>query len=235
MYYFILARSRPDDVKAAMIQGVQAALGAGFDVETHFTPRYNPWDQRVCLVPDSDLFNAINAGKVSVVTDQIDTFVENGLRLKSGQTLTADIIVTATGLVMKIMNSIQIVVDGSPVDLSDTVAYKGLMYSNIPNLASAFGYTNASWTLKAELICEYVCRLLNYMDRHGYRQCVPRINDPSFERDSFIDFTAGYVQRARSSLPQQGKRRPWRVYQNYLKDVFIMRFSPFNDGAMDFK
>ncbi len=235
MYYFYLARSYPAAAKAAMIQGVQAALGSDFDVKTHFTPKYNPWDQRVCLVPDSDLFNAIKAGKVSVVTDEIETFTENGIQLRSGETLTADIIVTATGLVMKLMDGVQLLVDETPVKLSDTVAYKGLMYSNIPNLASVFGYANASWTLRCELTCEYVCKLLNYMDRRGYNQCVPRIKDPSFEPQTFIDFTSGYIQRAADSLPRQGAKRPWKVYQNYLKDMLIMRFSLLNDGAMDFK
>lgn len=235
MYYFYIARSRPDEAKAVMIQGVRAALGPDFDVETHFTPRYKPWDQRVCLVPDSDLFNAINAGKVSVVTGEIETFVESGIQLKSGEILPAGVIITATGLVMKIMHGVQIIVDGKPVELSDTVTYKGMMYSSIPNLASAFGYANASWTLKAELICIHVCRLLNYMDRRGYNQCMPRIDDPAFKPAGFIDFTSGYVQRALNTLPQQGTKRPWKAYQNYLKDLFIMRFAPLNDGAMRFK
>ena len=214
---------------------MRAALGAEFDVERHFAPRYNPWDQRVCLVPDGDLFEAINAGKVSIATDQIDSFRQDGIRLQSGDTLPADIIVTATGLEMKIMHGLEIIVDGESVELSDTFSYKGMMYSNIPNLASAFGYTNASWTLKCELICEYVCRLLNYMDRRGYDQCLPRLATGGAESEAYIDFTSGYVQRALDALPKQGKRRPWKVYQNYLKDLLVLRFGPLNDGVMEFK
>ena len=235
MYYFYLARSHPQKTRELMLSGVRAALGAEFDVERHFVPRYNPWDQRVCLVPDGDLFEAINAGKVSVATDQIDSFRQDGIRLQSGDTLPADIIVTATGLEMKIMHGLEIIVDGESVELSDTFSYKGMMYSNIPNLASAFGYTNASWTLKCELICEYVCRLLNYMDRRGYDQCLPRLATGGAESEAYIGFTSGYVQRALDVLPKQGKRRPWKVYQNYLKDLLVLRFGPLNDGVMEFK
>jgi len=235
IYYYYLARTYPQQAKESMIQGVQAALGADFDVATHFTPKYNVWDQRVCLVPDSDLFKTIKSGKVSVVTDEIETFTENGIQLKSGDTLNADIIVTATGLVMKLMDGVQLLVDGMPVKLSDTIAYKGLMYSNIPNLASVFGYANASWTLRCELTCEYICKLLNYMDRRGYHQCVARIKDPAFAADTFIDFSSGYIQRALASLPRQGGKSPWKIHQNYVRDMLMMRFTPLNDGAMDFK
>ena len=219
-----------------MLLGVRQALGPDYDVERHFSPGYNPWDQRVCLVPDSDLFEAIKAGKVSIVTDAIDRFTASGIRLESGEELPADIIVTATGLVMKIMNGVDILVDGNEIELGATLSYKGMMYSNIPNLVSAFGYTNASWTLKAELICEYVCRLLQHMERRGYDQCTPRLNLAEAETDEYIDFTSGYVQRARSGLPRAGDvRRPWKVYQNYLKDLLVMRFGALNDGVMEFR
>ena len=178
---------------------------------------------------------ATKAGSVSVVTDEIDRFVEEGILLKSGERLPADIIITATGLRMKILHGVDIVVDGELVALGDTLSYKGMMYSNIPNLASSFGYTNASWTLKAELICEYVCRLLNHMARRGYAQCTPRLNGEDVETDAFIDFSSGYVRRSLDELPKQGKRPPWKVYQNYLKDLLLMRFGALNDGVMEFR
>lgn len=234
MFFFYIARSKPEETKKAIVQGIQDTLGSDYDVETHFIPKYNPWDQRVCLVPDADLFNAINGGKVSVVTDEIETFTESGIQLKSGKTLDADVIITATGFIMKIMNGVDLIVDGEAVNLSDTVSYKGMMYSNIPNLASAFGYTNESWTLKAELICKYVCRLLNHMERHNYKQCRPLLEDTSTAEDPFLDFTSSYVKRAYNSLPKQGEKRPWKVYQNYLFDLFIMKFGALDDGTMDF-
>ena len=235
LFYFQVARRRPQETRANMLAGARAALGPDFDVERHFAPRYNPWDQRVCLAPDADLFKAIKAGRVSVVTDEIERFVEDGILLKSGETLSADIIITATGLRMKIMHGIEILVDGERVKLGNTTSYKGMMYSGIPNLASAFGYTNASWTLKAELICEYVCRLLNYMGRRGYAQCRPRLDEALFETEAYIDFSSGYVKRALKELPKQGTRRPWKVYQNYLKDLLLMRYGRLNDGVMEFR
>ncbi len=234
MFYFHIARAKPQETRANILQGIRQALGPDYDVERHFGPRYKPWDQRVCLVPDSDLFQAIKTGKVSVVTARIDRLVEAGVRLESGELLPADIIVTATGLVMKIMHGVDIIVDGAPVDLGDTLSYKGMMYSGIPNLVSAFGYTNASWTLKAELICEYVCRLLRHMERRGYDQCRPRL-DESVETEAYIDFSSGYVRRALASLPKQGLRRPWKVYQNYLKDLLVMRFGALEDGVLEFR
>ena len=196
MFFYNLARKRPELMKRLIAKGVRRHLGEEYDLK-HFTPQYNPWDQRLCLVPDSDLFRAIREGSASVVTDHIETFTETGLRLKSGEHLDADIIVTATGLVLKLMSGLQLVVDGAPVDLSKTMAYKGMMYSDVPNLASAFGYTNASWTLKCDLTAEYVCRLLNHMDRYGYAQCTPRVNDPSVERGTH----PGLHLRLRSARP----------------------------------
>ena len=234
MFFYNLARSRPEVFKEMLRKGVRRQLGEQYDLK-HFTPQYNPWDQRLCLVPDSDLFKAIRDGRASVVTDHIVTFTETGLQLKSGEHLDADIIVTATGLVLKLMSGLQLVVDGAPVDLSKTMAYKGMMYSDVPNLASAFGYTNASWTLKCDLTADYVCRLLKHMDRHGYVQCTPRVNDHQITEDPVLDFTSGYVLRALHTLPRQGLKTPWRVHQNYVKDLSMIRFGRVDDGTMEFK
>lgn len=235
MFYYNLMRRQPARMKQNLIELVRAQLGPNYDVDTHFTPRYNPWDQRLCLVPDGDLFNAINAGSASVVTDHIDTFTPAGIRLRSGAELTADIIVTATGLVMKLMSGVQLVVDGRAVELSQTMSYKGMMFSDIPNLAGAIGYTNASWTLKCELVSQYVCRLLNFMDKHGYVQCTPRKTDPTITEEPIVDFTSGYVQRALPSLPSQGSQRPWKLYQNYLLDTITFRLGKVDDGTMEFR
>lgn len=233
-FFYKLARSRPDVFKWMLRRGVRNQLGEGYDAR-HFTPNYNPWDQRLCLVPDADLFKAIRDGRATIVTDQIDTFTERGVKLKSGEHLDADIIVTATGLVLKLMSGLQLNVDGAPVDLSQTITYKGMMYSDVPNLASAFGYTNASWTLKCDLTAEYVCRLLKHMDQHGYAQCTPRLNDPEITPVSAIDFNSGYVLRALHTLPRQGSKTPWRVHQNYVKDLSMLRFGRVDDGTMEFK
>lgn len=233
--FYYLARWFPAATKQTIIRMARQELGPGYDVATHFTPRYNPWDQRLCLAADADLFRAIRSGRATVVTDEIATFTETGIRLCSGRELEADVIVTATGLVIKLMGGAELVVDGRPVNLANTLSYKGMMYSDIPNLASAFGYTNASWTLKCELTAAYVCRLLNYMDRHGYRQCTPRQRDPDLATVPAINFTSGYVLRALDSLPRQGVRQPWKVYQNYLLDLLSLRFGPLNDGVMEFR
>lgn len=234
MFFYGLARARPKLMKRLIAKGVRRQLGADYALK-HFTPRYDPWDQRLCLVPDSDLFRSIRDGQASVVTDHIETFTESGVRLRSGASLDADIIVTATGLVLKLMSGLQLVVDGKPVELSKTMAYKGMMYSDVPNLASAFGYTNASWTLKCDLTAEYVCRLLKHMDKHGYARCTPRVNDPSVTAEPIIDFTSGYVQRALQTLPQQGSKTPWRLHQNYVKDLSMLRYGRLEDGAMEFR
>jgi cation diffusion facilitator CzcD-associated flavoprotein CzcO len=234
MYFYRLARRRPERVKQAIIDLARGELGPDYDVGTHFTPRYNPWDQRLCLVPDSDLFLAIRSGKASVVTDQIDTFTEKGLKLRSGAELDADIIVTATGLKLILLGGLTVSVDGVPADLPKSMSYKGMMFSDVPNLASAFGYTNASWTLKADLTSDYVCRLLNYMDRHGYAYCTPRRKDPEVTEVPFLDFTSGYVQRALDQLPRQGSKKPWKLHQNYALDLLALRFGRVNDGVMEF-
>lgn len=234
MYYYKLARSRPVQVKKFFVDGVRAALGAKADVARHFTPRYNPWDQRICLVPDGDLFRALRSGRASVVTDEIETFTEKGIKLRSGAELEADLIVTATGLVLSLFGGLDLTVDGRKVEGPQTFGYKGMMYSDVPNLASSFGYTNASWTLKCDLTCEYVCRLLNHMARHGHRQCTPRNNDPTLSAEPWLDFTSGYVQRAIAQLPKQGSKAPWRLYQNYLRDLIALRFGKVDDGVMEF-
>lgn len=234
IFFYKLARSRPELFKWMLARGVRNHLGEQYDLR-HFTPPYNPWDQRLCLVPDADLFNVIKDGRATVVTDQIETFTETGLQLKSGAHLDAAIIVTATGLVLKLMSGLQLVVDGAPVDISKTIIYKGMMYSDVPNLASAFGYTNASWTLKCDLTAEYVCRLLKRMDQHGYKQCTPRLKDPEITPEPAIDFNSSYVLRTLHTLPQQGSKMPWRVHQNYARDLAALRFGCVDDGTMEFK
>jgi cation diffusion facilitator CzcD-associated flavoprotein CzcO len=234
MFFYKLARGRPELFKRMVAKGVRRQLGEGYDAR-HFTPSYNPWDQRLCLVPDSDLFRSIREGRASVVTDQIETFTETGLRLRSGAALDADIIVTATGLVLKLMSGLQLVVDGEPVELSKTLVYKGMMLSGVPNMAFAIGYTNASWTLKCDLTAEYVCRLLNHMDGRGYAACTPRVNDPEVKEEPVIDFTSGYVRRALHTLPRQGSKTPWRLHQNYVRDLSMMRYGRVDDGTMEFR
>ena len=233
MFLYTLARKRPRFFKNMIMKGVRHQLGPGY--EQHFSPNYNPWDQRLCLVPDADLFNSIRNGKASIVTDQIESFTEKGLQLKSGAELEADIIVTATGLNLRLMHGLQLVVDGEPVDLSKTMTYKAMMFSDVPNLASAFGYTNASWTLKCDLTSEYVCRLLNHMDRFGYTKCTPRRTDATVTEEPALDFTSGYVQRALSSLPKQGSKAPWKLRQNYALDLIGVRFNEIDDGVMEFR
>ena len=234
MYFFRLARRKPQHMKTMILGGVRQALGPDYDVGTHFTPRYNPWDQRLCLVPNGDLFASIRRGQASVVTDQIETFTQNGLKLASGETLDADIIVTATGLDLQVLGGLEVLVDGCKIDFSKTMNYKGLMYSGVPNFASAFGYTNASWTLKCDLTCAYVCRLLNYMDRRGYRQCMPHNTDPSVTEEPWINFSSGYVQRSIAKMPKQGSKKPWKLYQNYALDIVSLKFGSLKDDAMQF-
>ncbi|MDE1172365.1 MAG: NAD(P)/FAD-dependent oxidoreductase [Parvibaculaceae bacterium] len=233
MFFFRLARKKPQQVKERMIGWVRDHLGPDYDVEKHFTPSYNPWDQRVCAVPDGDLFRAIRKGKASVETDTIDTFTENGIRLASGKELDADIVVTATGLKLNLLGDVAFSLDGKACDMSRHLVYKGFMFSGIPNLGQTFGYTNASWTLKADLTAEYMCRLLNYMDKHGYTAATPR-PEAGVEEEPFLDFSSGYVQRALDMLPKQGSKRPWKLYQNYALDMLTLRLGRLDDGSMDF-
>jgi cation diffusion facilitator CzcD-associated flavoprotein CzcO len=233
-YFFNLCRRKPAYAKKLILGGVRAYLGKDYDVATHFTPSYNPWEQRMCLVPDADLFLAIRRRKASVVTDQIETFTEKGIRLKSGAELEADLIVTATGLSLEVLSGIELSVDGARIEPPKTFNYKGLMYSGVPNLASSFGYTNASWTLKCDLTCEYVCRLLNYMKKHGYAQCTPRLNDPTVTEQPWVDFSSGYIQRSLHLFPKQGSKTPWKLHQNYARDIMTLRFGRIDDGVMEF-
>ncbi|MFI5033845.1 MAG: flavin-containing monooxygenase, partial [Reyranellales bacterium] len=232
MYFYQMCKRKPEKVKSLLLGYVAKMLGPDYDVERHFTPRYNPWDQRLCLVPDADFFRAIRQGKVTVVTDHIETFTETGIRLKSGAELAADMVVTATGLVLVPVGGAKLTVDGQPVDLAKRFIYKGMMYSDVPNLASVFGYTNASWTLKADLVCEYVCRLLNHMDRHGYRQCTPHNGDPALQEEPWVNFSSGYIQRALALQPKQGSKRPWKLYQNYALDLLSLRFGRLRDAMV---
>ncbi len=234
MYFFQLCRRKPDQVKDFILKGVRQELGPDYDIATHFTPRYKPWDQRLCLVPDSDLFHAIKSGSAEVVTDTIETFTETGIKLASGRELAADVVVTATGLVMELLGGMEVEVDGCKIDFARTLNYKGMMFSDVPNLASAFGYTNASWTLKCDLTCNYVCRLLNFMDAKGYRQCTPRNRDAGMPAEPFLDFSSGYVQRAIDRLPKQGAKAPWKLHQNYALDIMSLKFGALQDEAMEF-
>jgi monooxygenase len=233
MLVFQLSRRRPRLMKALIRKGLEQRLPPGYDIDTHFKPRYNPWDQRLCLVPDGDLFESIRAGRASIVTDRIETFTETGLSLASGGELEADLIVTATGLNLVPLGGTQLSVDGREVELPKTMGYKGMMLSGVPNLAVALGYTNASWTLKCDLTCQFVCRLLKHLDVRGYRQCTPQNRDPSVTEEPFIDFTSGYVLRAIDKFPKQGSRAPWRLYQNYARDLLAIRFGKLEDGALE--
>ena len=234
MFSYRLFRARPALAKRILLGGVRRWLGPDADLATHFTPRYNPWEQRLCLVPDGDFFKAVRTGRASVVTDTIERFTETGIALTSGAHLDADIVVTATGLALELAGGLQVSVDGVPVDWPNTLNYKGLMYSGVPNFAAVFGYTNASWTLKADLISEYVCRLLNHMAEHNLRQCTPRNGDPGMATEPWVDFSSGYLQREMHRFPKQGSRGPWKLNQNYLRDLFALRYGRLDDGAMTF-
>jgi cation diffusion facilitator CzcD-associated flavoprotein CzcO len=232
--FYQLARRRPAFAKRLIKQRITKELGAGYDVDRHFTPRYNPWDQRLCLVPNSDLFETIRDGKATIVTGEIDRFTETGVELASGEVLDADIIVAATGLNVKLAGGMELVVDGKPVALRDTIAYKGMMFCGIPNVTLALGYTNASWTLKCELTALYLCRLIEHVDRRGYAYCVPSAPGQDVGTEAAISLTSGYITRAASILPKQGTRAPWRLHQNYALDLASLRFGRLQDGVMEF-
>ncbi len=231
--FYQLSRRRPQLVKRLIRKGVQRSLPPGFDVDRHFRPRYDPWDQRMCLVPDGDLFRALSNGSASVVTDTVASFTERGIELASGEELEADVIVTATGLNLLFLGGMELSVDGAPVDVPSTMAYKGMMLSGVPNMAFTVGYTNASWTLKADLTSEYVCRLLNHMAAHRYRRCVPEV-DASVSEQPLLDFTSGYVLRSLDEFPKQGSREPWKLRQNYLFDIGTIRRGAIEDGELRF-
>jgi cation diffusion facilitator CzcD-associated flavoprotein CzcO len=231
MAFFQYSRRRPAAVSRWLIDHATKLTG-GTVAREHLTPAYKPWDQRLCFVPDADLFEAVKQGKAAIVTDHIDTFTERGILLRSGAELPADIIVTATGLVVRVFGGMKLDVDGTPVDPAQTLIYKGLMVSGVPNFAFAVGYTNASWTLKVDLASQYVCRLLNHMDEHGYRRAVPQ-RGPDVAEESVLDFTPGYVLRALDRLPRQGRVVPCKLYQNYVRDLWLMSRAPLEGPELE--
>ena len=229
-----LSRRRPDLVKRLLRWRLKGKLPEGYDVDRHFTPFYDPWDQRLCAVPDGDLFEAISAGRASIVTDHIVKITEHGILLASGQELPADIIVTATGLDLLALGGIEVVVDGEAVDLPERLVYKSAMLGDVPNMVFVFGYTNSSWTLKLDLVCDWVCRVMTYMDLRGYRECRPVNDDPAMPTRPFLDFGAGYVRRAVDRFPRQGTYGPWQVKMSYAADLKALRDSGIDDGVLRF-
>ena len=234
MYIYQLSRRKPKQLRHFLLQQVRKELGPNYDVATHFTPRYNPWDQRLCAVPDGDMFKAIREGRATVETDHIDRFNDDGILLQSGKQLKADIIILATGLNLKFGGGVQYSVDGKAIDFSQHYVYRGMMFSDIPNLGFVVGYTNSSWTLKADLSSHYMCRLLNQMQRSGRTSATPRVNGAVGE-EPLLDFDAGYVLRSREQFPKQGNRFPWKVYQNYLRDFFSLGYSSLQDDELEFR
>jgi cation diffusion facilitator CzcD-associated flavoprotein CzcO len=232
---YALSKTRPALMKRLIRALQKRQLPAGYDIDTHFAPTYNPWDQRLCLVPDNDLFKAISSGRVSVVTDRIATFTRSGVELESGSELEADLIVTATGLEMLPLGGIKLTVDGGEVQLPETLAYRGMMLSGVPNLAYSFGYINESWTLGSDLTCEQFCRLLNHMDAHGYGQCTPRPPEGAPREVMFPDFTANYVRRAIGKFPRESSDDPWLRKQNYFHDLRVSRRVSVDDPALEYR
>jgi cation diffusion facilitator CzcD-associated flavoprotein CzcO len=228
------SRRFPKPMRKFIRSQVAAQLPADYAIDTHFKPTYDPWDQRLCIVPQADLVQAISSERASVVTDHVDTFTETGIRLRSGEELEADIVVTATGLNLLAFGGIDLTVDGEKVELNQRMAYKGMMLSDVPNYAFAIGYTNASWTLKVDLTCEYVCRLLNHMDSEGKRIAVPHNDDPTVTEEPLLDFQAGYVLRSLHEFPQQGSKAPWKLRQNYPRDVITLRYGSVTGEGMKF-
>ncbi|MEL1223719.1 MAG: NAD(P)/FAD-dependent oxidoreductase [Candidatus Neomarinimicrobiota bacterium] len=231
---FFLARKYPDATKNKILDMVKNELGEDYDVEKHFTPTYRPWDQRICLVPDSDLFESIKNRKASVVTDTIKEFKSDGISLNSGANVKADIIVTATGIELNSLNGINVTIDNVAVQPNKRLTYKGMLLSGVPNFAMSFGYVNASWTLRADLTCEYVCRLINLMDKKGVGCCEPIDDKDAYGDDRLIDFTSGYFERGLKLMPKQGNKAPWKNYQNYLKDIFAVRIFSIKDSNLKF-
>jgi monooxygenase len=234
LFSYQLSRHWPALLKALIRTGVRRALPDGYDVDTHFKPNYDPWDQRLCLVPDGDLFEAISDGRAEVVTDRIAGFTETGIALESGAELEADLIVTATGLNLLFLGGMELVLDGAEVDLPTAFIYRGMMLSGVPNLVFTVGYSNASWTLKADLVAEYVCRLLSHMDARGYNRCVPEVGDDPITERPLLALNSGYVLRSLHEFPKQGSKTPWRLHQNYPLDLGTLRLSAIDDGTMKF-
>jgi monooxygenase len=233
MYFYGVSKRRPAAVKRYLLSLIRKEMGPDYEVDRHFSPSYNPWDQRICLVPDADLFRQLKAGRASVVTDSIARFSQRGIVLASDKELEADIIVTATGLSLNVLGDVAVSVNGTRFEPAQAVAYKGLMLSGLPNAFMSFGYVNASWTLRSDLTAGYVCRLLNHMDVKGYRVAMPQA-DPDVVRQAFMGLSSGYVQRAQAVLPQQGDRDPWQAKRNYVADLFALRFKPLEDGVLKF-
>lgn len=232
--FYEISRKYPNFIKNFLKKSVQKQLGEKYD-EQNFSPKYNPWDQRLCLVPDNDFFLALKNGKAKIVTDTIKTFTENGIVLDSGETLNADIIVTATGLEVQLFGGMKLAVDGRTIDTSQIHAYKGVMFSDMPNFAIAIGYTNASWTLKCDLNCLFVTRVLNYMKENNYAVCTPKFDHENLNTERLLDFDANYILRAEKVLPKQGSKAPWKVYQNYVKDVFALKYGSITDKYLVYK
>lgn len=228
------SRRAPAFTRRLLRQAAARSLPPGYEVDKHFNPRYQPWDQRLCLVPDADLFRAVRKGRASIVTDQIETLTENGIQLRSGQQLDADIIVSATGLQMLALGAVRLTVDGKPINPGDAFVYKGVMLGNVPNFAFCVGYTNASWTLRADLASIYVCRVLKHMDRLGYRTCRPVCDSTSLQAKPLLDLNSGYVLRAAANLPKQARKKPWFIRQNYILDLLTMKWSRIEDGILSF-
>lgn len=234
-FSYAFSRKFPELMKKVLRKKLVEEMGKEFDIDKHFTPSYNPWDERLCLVPNGDFFQAIKSKKASVVTDHIERFTENGIKLVSGEILEADIIVTATGLNAQLFNNIDFEVDGEQVDFSKKVCYKSVMFDGIPNMTYAFGYTNASWTLKCDMTNQYTCRLINYMAENGYKQCMPVQQDSEMSLKPFLDFTPGYVLRVIDKLPKMGDKKPWKIEQNYFYDRKMFENDPLNDGVLTYK
>ncbi len=231
--FYKVSKRWPDAIRRFIQKGVRKELGDDYDMR-HFDPKYDPWDQRLCLIPDSDLFLAINNGSVEVVTDTIETFTETGIRLDSGEALPADLIVTATGLKIQLMGGMTVRKNDEVIDFAKLHSYRGVLMSNLPNFAVAVGYTNASWTLKCDLNCHYVTRVLNHMQRNGHAVCTPRFDPEEFATEPLLDFDAGYIQRALHVLPKQGSAPPWKVYQNYLKDTRMLKYGKVDDRYLEY-
>jgi cation diffusion facilitator CzcD-associated flavoprotein CzcO len=234
LFFYNRARKKPQATRDYIAKLAQKELGPDYPVSTHFNPRYNPWDQRMCLIPDSDLFNELKSGRAEIVTDTIERFTETGIRLSSGRELKADIVVTATGLELQFLGGAEVRIDGQAVDLSKRLTYKGTMYDGVPNLVSIFGYTNASWTLKCDLTCEFACRIIKRMSRTGARTATPQKSGDDTEMQPWLDFSSGYVQRTIDRFPKQGNRKPWRLNQNYAADVLLLRYGKLDDPELVF-
>ncbi len=234
MLFYKRSRAKPQETRAMIAKLAQKQLGPDYPVSTHFNPKYNPWDQRMCLIPDADLFNQINSGRASVVTDTVDTFTDSGIKLASGQELKADIVVSATGLDLQFLGGAAVKVEGETVDLSKRLTYKGMMYEGVPNMVSVFGYTNASWTLKCDLTCEFACRVIKRMDKAGVHAVTPRNLQAETKQEPWLDFSSGYVQRTIDRFPKQGDRKPWKLNQNYVADLMMLRYGKLDDPELVF-